>query len=278
MAGWYQEALVATGRSAALWLLIGFLVTFGATRWITLRIRAREACDEGEADARGAIKDVYIGGVHIHHQVWGILLVLVVGLLEFRFRPDSPWQEVLAALFGVGAALALDEFALWLQWRTSTGAEEGRKSIDAVMVALVVGVALLLGTSPIGLDAGTVETNGLLFASAAVVLHISYTIVCLLKGKLVTGLVGLPIPLLGLVGAIRLAKPSSFRARRFYSEAKMAKAQDRERLGTRSKAPGSTARLLCWSLLSAVSASWSTGSPTTRCPTPTSAACRPASP
>jgi hypothetical protein len=234
---WYQDTLVATGRSAALWLLVGFLVTFGATRWITLRIRARQASDanEGEADSQGAIKDVYIGGVHIHHQVWGILLVLVVGLLEFRFRPDSPWQEVLAALFGVGAALALDEFALWLHLEDVYWSEEGRKSIDAVMVALVVGVALLLGTSPIGLDAGTVETNGLLFASAAVVLHISYTIICLLKGKLVTGLVGLPIPLLGLVGAIRLAKPSSFWARRFYSEAKMAKAQERERLSTHSE-------------------------------------------
>lgn len=40
--------------------------------------------------------------------------MLVTGLLVFRFSPESPWLEALPALFGAGAALALDEFALWL--------------------------------------------------------------------------------------------------------------------------------------------------------------------
>ncbi|MGZ5959357.1 MAG: hypothetical protein ACXWLG_14915 [Myxococcaceae bacterium] len=225
MADWYQDHLVDTGRSAALWMLIGFLFTYGATRWITLRIRARKASGVDEGDA--AVKDVYIGGVHIHHQVWGILLVLVIGLLEFRFRPDSPWEEVLALLFGIGAALALDEFALWLHLEDVYWSEEGRKSIDAVMVAVVVGAALLVGTSPIGLNRETIERSGLVIASAAVVLHISYTVVCLLKGKLAMGLIGLPVPLVGLVGAIRLAKPTSFWARRYYAGRKMAKAEER---------------------------------------------------
>ncbi|MFZ0325417.1 MAG: hypothetical protein WAN48_14960 [Actinomycetes bacterium] len=225
MGDWYQAYLVETGRSAALWLLIGFLVTFSLTRWVTLRIRAHK--EHGAGLDESAIKDVYIGGVHIHHQVWGILLVLTVGLLEFRYSPGSPWEEVLAALFGVGAALALDEFALWLHLEDVYWTDEGRKSIDAVMVALVVGFALLLGTSPIGVDANTLAADGMAVASVAVVLHIGYTVVCLLKGKLATGLIGLPVPLLGLVGAIRLAKPTSFWARRFYSEVTMAKAQQR---------------------------------------------------
>ena len=38
----------------------------------------------------------------------------VTGLLQFRYNPEAPWSEVFAALFGVGAALTLDEFALWL--------------------------------------------------------------------------------------------------------------------------------------------------------------------
>jgi hypothetical protein len=93
MAGWYQTYVAGPGRSAVLWALIGFLVTYSLTRWITRRIRAR--CRRAPG-GRSAVKDVYIGGVHIHHQVWGILLVLVTGLLEFRFRPHPPWQEVLA--------------------------------------------------------------------------------------------------------------------------------------------------------------------------------------
>jgi hypothetical protein len=225
MADWYQEHLVDTGRSPALWLLIGFLLTFGITRGITVMIRNRTL--RGQDDSDAAIKDVIVGGVHIHHQVWGILLLLVTGILEFRFRPDHPWVEVIAALFGVGAALTLDEFALWLHLEDVYWSAEGRKSIDAIMVAGVVGLGLLMNASPIGLQAGSVDRQGLWFVSAFVIVHIGYTVVCMLKGKLVTGLVGLPVPVFSLVGSIRLAKPTSFWAKRFYDENKMARSVER---------------------------------------------------
>jgi hypothetical protein len=221
------------GTSAAIWLLVGFVLTYAVTRWITLRIRARSLSRGGQEGT--AVRDVYIGGVHIHHQVWGILLVLLVGLLEFRYAPASPWEQVLAALFGAGAALALDEFALWLHLQDVYWTEEGRKSIDAVMVAGVVGLALLAGTSPIGVDPVTASSEGLILTSIAVLAHISYTIICLLKGKIAVGLIGLPLPTLALVCAIRLAKPSSFWARRFYSERRLTKAE--ERFGERYLAP-----------------------------------------
>lgn len=225
MGDWYHTTFVDTGRSAALWLLIGFVVTYAVTRWITLRIRARAL--SGAGGGSSPIKDVHIGGVHVHHQVWGILLVLVTGLLEFRFQPSSPWVDVLAVCFGAGAALALDEFALWLHLEDVYWSEEGRKSIDAVLLAAVVGLVLLVGSSPIGVDRETVATEGAWGTAVVVVVHIAYTIVCLLKGKIATGLIGLPVPLLSLVGAIRLAHPSSFWARRFYSEPKTAKAARR---------------------------------------------------
>ncbi|MDF2143712.1 hypothetical protein [Knoellia sp. p5-6-4] len=225
MFDWYQRYLVDTGRSAMLWLLLGFVFTYAVTRWVTLRIRSRTGRESGQQGT--AVKDVYIGGVHVHHQVWGILLVLVTGMLEFRFSPSSPWHEVLSVLFGAGAALALDEFALWLYLKDVYWTEEGRKSIDAVMVAGVVGLALLAGTSPFGVEPGSVEAQGLVISSLGVVIHISYTIICLLKGKLATGLISLPVPLVALVGALRLAKPESFWARRFYSERKRAKSEER---------------------------------------------------
>lgn len=146
MGDWYQTTFVETGRSAAPWLLIGFVVTYAVTRWITLRIRARTL--SGAGGASSPIKDVHIGGVHVHHQVWGILLVLLTGLLEFRFQPSSPWVDVLAVCFGAGAALALDEFALWLHLEDVYWSEEGRKSIDAVLLAAVVGLVLLVSGWP----------------------------------------------------------------------------------------------------------------------------------
>jgi hypothetical protein len=48
MAGWYQAYVAGTGRSAALWALIGFLVTYSLTRWITRRIRARSAGQQAQ--------------------------------------------------------------------------------------------------------------------------------------------------------------------------------------------------------------------------------------
>ena len=80
-------------------MLIAFVVTFAATRFVTRRIRARPAAAEG--DEPGLLADVHIGGVHVHHQVWGILLILVAAALEFAYQPGSPWLEILAGAFGV---------------------------------------------------------------------------------------------------------------------------------------------------------------------------------
>ncbi len=224
MWNWYVDHVVDTGRSPALWMLVGFVVTYGITRFVTIRIKNRKASGTGEES--GPIKDVHIGGVHVHHQVWGILLVLVVGLLTFRFRPESPWIEILATLFGIGAALALDEFALWLHLEDVYWSEEGKKSIDAVMIATVFGLVLLTGTSPIGIETGTAELGAWVLFTAVLV-HVLICLVCLLKGKLVMGLAGLPAPLFSYIGALRLAKPESFWARRFYGEKRLARAHRR---------------------------------------------------
>ena len=105
---------------------LGFLATFGIVRGITHMIRA----------GIGPFHNVTSGGLHIHHLVWGILLLLLVGyvwLLEIGV--GSSWMASLTAIaFGVGAALALDEFALWLNLSDVYWARQGRQSIDAVLI------------------------------------------------------------------------------------------------------------------------------------------------
>jgi hypothetical protein len=86
---------------------------------------------------------------------------------------------------------------------------------------------MLVGTSPIGVDTNATHDAGYAIVSVGVIVHIALTVICLLKGKLATGLVGLPVPLVGFIGAVRTAKPSSFWARRFYGDRKMAKAKAR---------------------------------------------------
>ena len=227
--GWYQRVLVDTGRAPAVWMLAAFLVTFAVTRTITRRIRSRaEASGPESADSgkRRGLGDVYIGGVHVHHQVWGILLLLVTGLLEFRYSPQAPREEVLAALFGAGAALTLDEFALWFDLDDVYWHESGRKSIDAILVATALGVALLVQASPAG-PASSHAAAAIGSYLFTVAIDLALSIICIIKGKLATGVIGAVVPVFALVGAVRLAKPSSPWARRRYAGAKLSRAQRR---------------------------------------------------
>jgi hypothetical protein len=105
---------------------IGFLVTFGIVRLITHAIRA----------GVGPFHNVTSGGLHIHHLVWGIFLLLLVGYVWLiETGVGSSWMaSVTAFAFGVGAALTLDEFALWLNLQDVYWAQAGRTSIDAVII------------------------------------------------------------------------------------------------------------------------------------------------
>ncbi|MGZ4742374.1 MAG: hypothetical protein ACXVYS_04140 [Oryzihumus sp.] len=237
--GWYQQFFVETGRAAAAWALLGFVVTFAVTRLVTRRIRAAalaraaepsaQHAPEGAGDrggSRGGLGDVYIGGVHVHHQVWGILLVLLTALLEFRYAPQSPWAEVLAALFGTGAALTLDEFALWFHLDDVYWGQEGRKSIDAILLGGALGVVLMLQASPIGATTRRAEVAQWLYVTE-VGIHLATAGICFVKGKIATGMIGVVVPIVATVGAIRLAKPDSVWARRRYGPAKRVKTQSR---------------------------------------------------
>lgn len=189
-------------RLLPLWMLAAFLVTFVATRLITRAIRL----------GRGPFRDTSIGGVHVHHQVYGIFLLLVVGTAEFTWRPGPPVDAVLAVLFGIGAALTLDEFALWLRLDDVYWTPEGRRSVDAVLVAAVLGVALVLGIDPLGDAPGSPSWA----VAATVTSGLLVAVVAILKGRTVLGLIGVLVPVIALVGALRLARPGSFWARRFY--------------------------------------------------------------
>jgi hypothetical protein len=103
-----------------------FFITFGIVRGITHMIRA----------GIGPFHNVTSGGLHIHHLVWGILLLLAVGyvwLIEEGVA-SSLLASVTAIAFGVGAALTLDEFALWLNLQDVYWEQQGRVSIDAILI------------------------------------------------------------------------------------------------------------------------------------------------
>ena len=118
---------------------VGFFTTVLVVRGLTLAIR----------HDIGPFHDISMHGRHIHHLVWGILLLLTVGYLWLievgtGAASSSPWSgRLMSMLFGVAAALTLDEFALWLNLRDVYWERQGRESFEAMALfggLLAIGV------------------------------------------------------------------------------------------------------------------------------------------
>lgn len=188
-------------------MLIAFLIAFVCARGYT-----RMARIHGWGSAS-------FGGVHTHHLVFGIVLALGAGGIQFAVSPDGVWMLVFAAMFGVGTALILDEFALLFYLKDVYWDHEGRKSIDAVVIATILGVLFLLHTTPFG-TVDTTEKSTLALVTTAQIINMIFVLIAALKGKLTIAIVGVFIPLAAWIGALRLAEPSSIWARGYRGKQK----------------------------------------------------------
>lgn len=145
----------------------------------------------------------------------GVVLSLVAGGLAVGLGPRELWLAVLAIVFGAGAALVLDEFAMLLHLDDVYWTTEGRLSIDACMAAVAfLGLAVTV-TFPLPTDAAN-ERLARALGDGLIAVLACFVVVTLLKGKLKLGLLGIVFPPLAVVAALRLAKPGSIWARRFY--------------------------------------------------------------
>jgi hypothetical protein len=231
----YDRAIVDTGRQAEFLYFVSFLLTFAFIRTSAHMIRAQVSWWPG---------NVTVGGTHIHHLVWGILLLLIMGYVGVAIAPPSPWHEIVTVLFGVGTGLTLDEFALWLNLKDVYWSEQGRRSIDAVIVAATIAGMVLVGFAAWVDVATEVEDAVFAFVGAFGLLAILFALVNLAKEKFVTAVVGLFFLPVGVVGALRLGRPHSLWAR-LYGERKKQRAT--ERFGEspqppeRAPAPGQSA-------------------------------------
>jgi hypothetical protein len=200
----YETHIYDTGKEALFLLFVSFLIAFALTRLYT---RLARVYGWGSAS---------VGGVHLHHAVPGLVLALGAGLLAFTpWGNRSPAQELLAIAFGAGAALVLDEWALIFHLDDVYWSQEGRSSIDAVIIGSIVAGVLLYTASPFGLEESGYRGSrtavfGLLAANYLLALC------CFLKSKPILGASGLLLPVVAVVGAARLAKPRSPWSRWFY--------------------------------------------------------------
>ncbi|MEU1421227.1 hypothetical protein ACIF6L_02360 [Kitasatospora sp. NPDC086009] len=201
----YREHIVAAHKQPLFLLLVGFITSFVLIRFSVRMIRAKVRWWPG---------NVTPGGLHIHHMVFGLGFLLTGGIGVFATYGGHPWIDVFGLLFGIGCGLVLDEFALILHLDDVYWSEQGRKSVDAVIFGILCTSLLLVGYVPLGVVPSQETRWGLV---TVISVNALVSVITLLKGKMWTGLLGILVPGLSWIGAIRLARPSSPWARWRYA-------------------------------------------------------------
>ncbi len=131
----YDRHILTEGREPQLLVLVAFLSTFVIVRPGTNLMKSGRKIP--------VVGRVVVKGTHVHHLVPGIILLLVSGYLGVAI--DRSRLDYVAIAFGIGAALTLDEFALWLNLRDVYWEREGRRSIDAVIAASAILAIFVIG-------------------------------------------------------------------------------------------------------------------------------------
>ena len=202
----YTEHVYDAGKEPLFVLFVSFLIAFSLTRGYTRLARTR-----GWGSGN-------VGGVHLHHIVPGIILVLLGGLVSFtRYADNGITDGIAAILFGVGAAFVLDEFALVFHLKDVYWSQEGRSSVDAVIIGVMLAGLLLVTSSPFETDNDADTTAPRWIAFSIVGLNVFFALITFLKGKYFLGTLAIFVLPAGIVGAWRLAKPWSAWAHLFYS-------------------------------------------------------------
>jgi hypothetical protein len=229
LSNFWIDDVVGENRDGIFLVLTGFILSFGFIRMSTRIMRSpRFAWWPGSV--------VSDSGVHIHHLVFGICTMIAAGAIGFAADGSNPWFDISAALFGVGVGLTIDEFALWVYLDDVYWSEQGRKSVDATVIAAAGMLLLLFGFEPFDFTTSSVGEVISSFAGAGLVF--AMVAVCFAKGRILHGWIGFFFLPIAMYGAGRIGKPDSPWGRRFYAERrpqKQAKAAARFHPGRRTE-------------------------------------------
>ncbi|MFE7387521.1 hypothetical protein [Streptomyces sp. NPDC057582] len=207
MGHWFDQNFVEPGKLPLLLALAAFVLTFAITRLITRMIRA----------GKGPFRNITPGGVHVHHVVPGVVLTVIGGFGAVSSGRYGVAAGVCAVIFGAGAGLVLDEFALILHLDDVYWSEQGRQSVEVVVLTAALVLLLLGGFSPLGVNELTSDQQqGRLGIVLTLLINFCFVLIALFKGKARMAVIGTLVPFVALFGAIRLARPTSMWAKRFY--------------------------------------------------------------
>jgi hypothetical protein len=225
----FWDNLESHHEQAVFLVLVGFLASFAFIRMSTRIIRS-----ESVSWWPGNIESE--SGLHLHHLVFGIVTMMVMGTLGFFADGRTPLTEICALGFGIGVGLTIDEFALWVHLEDVYWADQGRSSIDATVIAAALMLLVVLGISPFAFD--DTSTEAIVSSILGILLVFLCVAVCFAKGRILHGIIGFFISPIAIYGACRIGKPRSAWARYRYGERwprKQAKSEDRFRPDRRTE-------------------------------------------
>ena len=217
----WEDQLVAHDRQWLFLVLAGLVISFGFIRLSTRLMRSPKV-----PWWPGSV--VSESGVHVHHLVFGIVLMMLAGTISFAGFAVEPDLRDLRVGVRRGdraddrrvRALAYLDDVYW--------AKQGRSSIDATVIAVGFLGLVLIGTRPFDID--TDSTLTIVVSVVSILLALSWVVIALLKGRVLHAAVGFFLFPFSLYASCRIAKPTSWWAKRFYGErnpAKQAKAERR---------------------------------------------------
>ncbi|HWZ65520.1 MAG TPA: hypothetical protein VNX65_01845 [Patescibacteria group bacterium] len=122
----YRELISNHRDRVSFWVLVGFLITYITAR---LLVKAYPALF------------FHIHGVHVHHFTYGIFVLAITGFLSLTKPGAAP--DWLAAFYGLGLALAFDEFAMWVRLTDSYSLYRSENAMVIILVLLLTVVYLI---------------------------------------------------------------------------------------------------------------------------------------
>jgi hypothetical protein len=125
--------LAITARVARL-LLLAFVMTFLLARIVVFMI------------VGGYIPNLFlfVGDTHVHHLIYGICLLSMVGLYLLLLRPRKTGLYVATIVYGVALALTFDEFGMWL---FLGGSYNNHLTFDTIVIIASLLTLIVLGTT-----------------------------------------------------------------------------------------------------------------------------------
>jgi hypothetical protein len=115
----YDHIIAQRKREIVFWILATFLPTFLVARTVVYL---------------GIPIFIHVRGVHIHHLAFGIIVLALAGYFALTVQTPKR-RDWIAALYGIGLALAFDEFGMWVLLRDDYWI---RWSYDAILIIVVV--------------------------------------------------------------------------------------------------------------------------------------------